>query len=235
MVNGVTLYHNYSEIMGSRVVPYGKDLEKKGNTVIGVEGYTITNVPMLGYDYCQDENLVQNAINALNYRKTYIESAVSLMENSFGADFKLFNTYGPSKIYYVIRDANANSLLDDNIEFIDRVDLSFYFRIKLVATNDSYTKSNIIQEIKDYIEDLEDIGELHIPNLVTQITNNYKEQIDYFEYLGFNEYGPDVQHLYRLEDNEIPIHTPPEFLNVNNVIGTDGSLTPNINIYVSEI
>ena len=205
------------------------------NTVIGVEGYTITSVPMLGYDYCQDETLVQEAINALNYRKTYIESAANLLENSFGADFKLFNTYGPSKTYYVIKDTNANSLLDDEIEFIDRVDLSFNFRIKLVAENDSYTKGNIIQEIKEYIEDLDDIGELHIPNLITQITNNYKEQISYFEYLGFNNYGPNVQHLYKLEDNEIPIHTPPEFLNVRNVIGSDGSLTPNINVYVSEI
>ena len=235
VVNGVTMYHNYSEIMGSRVVPYGRDLVKKNNTVIGVEGYTITSVPMLGYDYCQDETLVQEAINALNYRKTYIESAANLLENSFGADFKLFNTYGPSKTYYVIKDTNSNSLLDDEIEFIDRVDLSFNFRIKLVAENDSYTKGNIIQEIKEYIEDLDDIGELHIPNLITQITNNYKEQISYFEYLGFNNYGPNVQHLYKLEDNEIPIHTPPEFLNVRNVIGSDGSLTPNINVYVSEI
>ena len=92
-----------------------------------------------------------------------------------------------------------------------------------------------VEEIKEYIEDLDDIGELHIPNLITQITNNYKEQISYFEYLGFNNYGPNVQHLYKLEDNEIPIHTPPEFLNVRNVIGSDGSLTPNINVYVSEI
>ena len=235
VVNGVTMYHNYSEIMGSRVIPYGKNLTKKNNTVIGVEGYTITSVPVLGYDYCQDDILVQNAINALNYRKTYIESVANLLENSFGADFKLFNTYGPSKIYYIVKDTNANSYLDDPIEFIDRVDLSFYFRIKLVADNDSYTKDNIVNEIKDYIEDLDDIGELHIPNLVTQITNNYKEQISYFEYLGFNEYGPDVQHLYRIEDDEIPIHTPPEFLNVRNIIGTDGTLTPYINIYISEI
>ena len=235
VVNGVTMYHNYSEIMGSRVIPYGKNLTKKNNTVVGVEGYLVTSVPMLGYDYCQDEVLVQNAINALNYRKTYIESVANILENSFGADFKLFNTYGPSKIYYIIKDTNANSYLDDPKEFIDRVDLSFHFRIKLVADNDSYTKDNIIQEIKDYIEDLDDIGELHIPNLVTQITNNYKEQISYFEYLGFNEYGPDIQHLYRIEDDEIPIHTPPEFLNVRNIIGTDGILTPYINIYISEI
>lgn len=235
IVNGVTMYHNYSEIMGSRVEPYGEYLSKEGNNVIGVEGYMIKSVPMLGYDYCQNDTLVQNAINALNYRKGYIESACELLENSFGADFKLFNTYGPSKTYYIIRDTNINSLLDDQKEFIDRVDLTLNFRIKLVAENDSYTKDNIIQEIKAYIEDLDDLEDLHIPNLVTQITNNYKEQVSYFEYLGFNNYGPDIQHIYKLDDSEIPIHVCPEFLNVRNIADINGVQSPAINIYVSDI
>src|SRR5699024_8563866 len=106
--------------------------------------------------YCQDEILVQNAINALNYRKAYIDNALIVLENSFGIDFKLFNTYGPSHTYYIVRDTNSNGLLDDSVEFIDRVNLTLNFRIKLVATNDSYTRDNIIEEIKDYIEDFED-------------------------------------------------------------------------------
>lgn len=239
VVNGVTMYHNYSEIMGSRVKPYGTDVEKAeadtSTTTMNLEGYYVASVPMIGYDYSQDENLIQSAINALNYRKAYIESAVEKLENSFGVDFKLFNTYGPSQTFYIIKDKDNNGLLDDNIEFINKVNLSLYFRVKLVADNDSYTKGNIIQEIKDYIEDLNDLSELHIPNLVTQITTNYKEQITYFEYLGFNDYGADVQHIYKLDDSEIPIHVAPEFLNVNNVLETDGTTAPDINIYVSEI
>ena len=115
------------------------------------------------------------------------------------------------------------------------MNLTFYFRIRLISESDSYTKANIIAEIKKYIEDLDDIGDLHIPNLVTQITTNYKEQISYFEYLGFNSYGPDVQHMYRLDDDETPIHVAPEFLNVHNLFDVDGNLTPDINVYVSEI
>lgn len=239
VVNGVTMYHNYSEIMGSRVKPYGADIEKAeddtSTTRMNLEGYYVASVPMLGYDYCQDEILVQSAINALNYRKAYIESAIEKLENSFGVDFKLFNTYGPSNTFYIIKDKDNNGLLDDTIEYIDRVNISLYFRVKLVAENDSYTKNNIIQEIKDYIEDLNDLSELHIPNLVTQITTNYKEQITYFEYLGFNDYGANIQHIYKLDDSQIPIHTAPEFLNVNNVLSNDGTTTPDINIYVSEI
>ena len=35
------------------------------------------------------------------------------------------------------------------------------------------------------------------------------------------------------DDNQIDIHIPPEFLNVANFIDTDGTLSPDINIYVS--
>ena len=54
--------------------------------------------------------------------------------------------------------------------------------------------------------------------------------------MGFNDYGADIQHIYKLDDSQIPIHIPPEFLNVNNVISIDGGTTrPDINIYVSDI
>jgi len=85
------------------------------------------------------------------------------------------------------------------------------------------------------MEDLDKLGEVHIPNLVTQITNTYKEQIVYFEYLGFNSYGADIQHIYRDDDSKIDIHIAPEFLNVANVIDADGTLSPDINIYVSDM
>lgn len=236
VARGISMYHNYSEIMGSMCTPYGDSIVGEDNkTTLKLKGYYIKNIPMFGYEYCQDEILAQRAIDALNYRKAYIDSTVELLENSFGIDFKLFNTYGPSQTYYIIKDKNENNVLDDEIEFIKRVNLNFYFRIKLVSNSDSYTKDNITKEIKEYIEDLNDIGELHIPNLITQISNNYSEQISYFEYLGFNEYGPDVQHIYKVSDNEIPIHTAPEFLNINNIVDYNGIAIPNITIYVSEM
>ena len=236
VVNGVTFFHNYSEIMGSRVVPYGTESEDDlGNKVIHLEGYYIYNIPMIGYDYCQNESLIQSAINGLNYRKTYIDNAMELLENSFGIDFKLFNTYGPSKTYYIMKDSNNNNILDDSKEYIDRVNITLNFRVKLISSNDSYTKDNIINDIKEYIEDLNDLSELHIPNLVSQITTAYQEQITYFEYLGFNDYGPNVQHIYKDSDDEIGIHIAPEFINVNSIIGSDGTYTPDINVYVSEI
>lgn len=233
VVNGVNFYRNYSEIMGSRVVPYGTTNDE--GIMTDIQGFTIKGLPVFGYDYCQNEILVQNAIDTLNDRKAYIDSTLELLENSIGIDFKFFNTYGPSKTYYIIRDQDDNNILDDSKEYIDRIDLSFYFRVKLVVSNDSYTRNNIINDIKEYIEDLEDIGDLHIPNLVTQITNTYSESITYFEYLGFNNYGPDIQHIYRDPTNETNIHIAPEFLNIRNITNIDGTLTPDINVYVSEL
>ena len=58
---------------------------------------------------------------------------------------------------------------------------------------------------------------LHIPNLITEITNKYRpNSIEYIEFLGFNEYGPGVQHLYRNEYDDITI--VPEFLTVNTTL-----------------
>lgn len=231
VVNGITMYHNYSEVMGSRAIPYGT---VDSNGVMDTEGYIIKGVPVFGYDYCQDEDLVQIAIDTLNFRKSYLDSSLELLENSFNIDFKFFNTFGPSKTYYIIKDNDNNNILDDTKEYIDKINLSMYFRVRLVQQRDSYTRSNIIKDIKDYIEDLDDIGDLHIPNLVTQITNTYKEQITYFEYLGFNKYGADIQHIFRDPTDQTDIHICPEFLNIHNVKSADNSLTPDINIYVSE-
>ena len=232
VVNGVTFYHNYSEIMGSSVEPYGTTSD---DGTLTTEGFIIKGVPVFGYDYCQDEYFVQTAIDSLNNRKAYIDSTLELLENSFGIDFKFFNTYGKSRTYYIIKDTDDNNILDDNKEYIDRINLTMYFRVKLVAQKDTYTRNNIIKDIKEYIEDLDDLGDLHIPNLITQITNTYQENITYFEYLGFNSYGADIQHIYKDPDDIINIHTPPEFLNVNNIKNADNTLTPDINIYVSEM
>lgn len=238
VVNGVTMYYNYSEIMGSKVIPYGTTkVDASGKTVIDESkdgGYMVKSVPVFGYEYCQNDIYIKNAIDTLNSRKVYIDHSLDLLENSFNIDLKFFNTYGKSNIYYIIRDGNKNNILDDGKEILDKVNLTLNFRLRLLSTNDSYTKESITNDIKAYIEDLNDISDLHIPNLITKITNSYKERIVYFEYLGINDYGPDVQHIYRLDDSEIPIDKAPEFLNVNNIKNNFNQIIPDINIYLSE-
>ena len=234
IVNGLTFYNNYAEIMGSAVKPFGT--VDSGTEVLTLEGFDVMNVPVIGYKYAMDEVLSDKMIAALNYRKAYIDNSLAVFENSFGIDFKLFNTYGPSRTYYIIRDSNKNNILDENKEYIDRINLTLHFRVKLLSSNDNYTEDNIRRDIKAYVEDLAEITDLHIPNLITEITNKYSEQINYIEYLGFNEqYGPDIQHIYKDTSDEIDIHTAPEFLNINNSLNVAGELIPDVMIHLSDI
>lgn len=235
IVNGIDFYYNYAEIMGSRVIPYGNPVidEETGIETMELGGYYVKGVPVFGYDYCKNEYMINNAVDALNDRKLYIDDAAEKCENSFGIDFKLFNTYGPSKVFYILTDMVNGQGLIGSKKFIDRVNATMNFRLKLRTSNDSYTKNLIIKEVKDYMEDLNEMGEIHIPKLVTQINTNYTESIVYFEFLGFNDYGPGIQHLYKLPDREIPIHVCPEFININNIQLNTGN-QPDINIYLSD-
>ena len=71
----------------------------------------------------------------------------------------------------------------------------------------------IKNDIRLYIEDTTQINDLHIPNLITYITDKYKDVLVYFEFLEFNGYGPGIQHIYRRD--EMIVGRIPEFLNVN--------------------
>ena len=162
-----------------------------------------------------DEDCIQEFIDELNYKKVYIDNALYVLENNFTIDFKLFNTYGPSKIY---------SLDSKGENMVSRVNLTLNFRLRLIQSTDSYTVNYIIKDIKDILEDLNDISSLHIPNLITTITNTYRNSVEYIEFLGINGYGPGVQHLYKNETDDVSI--VPEFLTVH----TNEDLSPDINI-----
>lgn len=206
---GVNFYYNYSQIMSS-VVTDTTVLNEYGDEI----GFKIKSVPVVKHSYMNDEHNIQALITQLNYEKAYIDNAIYLLENNFLIDFKFFNTYGKSRIYSI--DRNGTQL-------IDRVHLTLNFEVRLLETSDNNTKDYILQDIKRMIEDLNDMESLHIPNLITTITNTYRNSIDYIEFLGFNDYGPGVQHLYKQDSEDITMI--PEFLTVNII-----DETPDINI-----
>ena len=70
----------------------------------------------------EEENM-QYIVKQFNYKKAYINSALNLLENCFLIDFKLYNTYGPSKIY---------SIDEAGVQLIDRVNMTFNFELKLL-------------------------------------------------------------------------------------------------------
>ena len=213
---GLNMYTNYSEITRS-TVSAETNVDTESNT------FTIKSVPVLRYTYLNDEENIQDFLESMTYKKAYVDNAMYLLENNFLVDLKLFNTYGASKIYYTDKYYRQK---------IDRVNLTLYFEVKLVQSSNTYLKEYIQKDIKDILEDLNDISSLHIPNLITTITNNYRNAIEYIEFLGFNNltygesdyYGPGIQHLYRKDPEEVA--TVPEFLSVN----TLSDLSPDIDI-----
>ena len=100
--------------------------------------------------------------------------------------------------------------------------------MEVQSSTDQYIKNNIIFNIKEYLEDINQITELHIPNIITLITNAYREQLVYFEFLGLNNYGVSCQHLYLNEVEDVTI--TPEFLNI--AMSEDGTDMPLIDITV---
>lgn len=207
IVDNLEMFYNYSHIVSSAI------LLSKDDTDATI--YELTRVPLVRDRYINSEKRINTFIKEMELRRKYIEDSLMQLEDSFGIDFKFFNTYGPSNLFYV----EGGSL-------INRTNLSMTFKMKPITQSDIYVKDRIIVDIKEYLEDINEITDLHIPNLITQITNTYREQLVYFEFVDINGYGPGSQHVYR--PDEYTGDVVPEFLNVN-VTDED---EPDINIIV---
>lgn len=193
----IDFFYDYSEITNS-VVTVGKEGED--------EYFTVQGVPVIKYDYF-DKNNDDKAIelsNELIRRKVYIDNTIDILEDAFGVNFKFFNTYGPSKMF---------TISETGPERVDRINTSLVFRLRLTSNYDTNITNNITEDIKAYIEDLESIESLHIPNLVSTINKKYEASIVYFEFLGINGYGPGTQHL--LSQNMPAELEVPEFVNIH--------------------
>lgn len=305
--DGIDFYHDYSSMMTSTVNvaqvqedylleipredslgnPYTeyKPVYKTDENGDYVYNYTIRRIPMIKNGFLNTESSIQDFIYELEQRRKYIEECLTVLEDTFGMDFKFFNTYGPSnRFYYDIPSATSykvqiplksvnvySSTVDEDntsaivgvlefgdevmitkvkgqwgyietpfegwiklsnctkvINYIDNVSLNMKFALEAQTSADKVIGNSIIYDIKEYMEDINEITELHIPNIITLITNSYREQLVYFEFLNVNNYGAACQHLYL--DESISMDLPPEFLNIES--SEDGTLTPKIDITV---
>lgn len=222
-VNGIDFFYNFSEIINSTAI-YTKEVDEDGSIIEDSDPfYIIRSVPVVKHDYFSTEDKAEDFFNELIQRKTYIDYALEVIEDNFGIDFKFFNTYGPSEVF----------TLDNVAEYINRVNVTFTFRLKLKANYDENIVDYIIQDIKEYIEDIQEIADLHIPNLITEITNTYEEDIVFFEFVDMNGYGPGVQHIYNMQKIDDQATKVPEFINVNTLEVLENNVLvyrPDINI-----
>lgn len=176
------------------------------------------------YSNTVDEDLEENIITRLGI------GTVVIIEKTRGqwGYIMVPNIVSPvtnDPVYGWIKLSTVNKITN----YIDNVSLTMKYQMQVQSSNDQYIKNNIVYNIKEYLEDINEVNELHIPNIITLITNAYREQLVYFEFLGLNNYGVSCQHLY-LNDSEDDVNITPEFLNI--ATGEDGSDQPLIDIIV---
>ena len=211
--DGINLMYNYSNLMNSYVhmADLGEDIydeslvNKKHNY-----GYIINRVPCIRYFYLNEEYKIRDFIREMKRKILYVLDAIEPLETTFGLDYKFFNTYGPSNMYYTTKGGMRSD------EPIDNVALSLVFRTKFY--NEDNDAATIIPQIKDtiktYIENIEELNDIHFPNLTTEIESKFSQYIVFFEYVGFNKYDATMQHIITDENMEM-LNIVPEFLNVN--------------------
>ena len=222
--DGLQIYEHFTEIVNSRI-----DITSVGQYQGVTQNltYGIIGIPVVGYHYIsRGEDYVQFLFDAIYDRKAYIDYCLGLLENNMDIDFKFFNTYGPSDVYCIGNGSNTN---------IGHIDLTMKFRLSVKTTADIVTKDDIIASIKSYMEDLYDIGNWDAPTMITEIMNEYSDRINFLEFVGYNEFGADNQHIWKIIDNngveldDSPLVTP-EFLNIRNVLDNNGNMIPSIEI-----
>lgn len=195
---GIDLFYNYTQMMSSTPIVSKAD--------DGTYTFTVDKVPMIRKSYLSSESRMSSIIQEIQKRHKYIEYCLNILEDGFDVDFKFFNTYGPSKRF-----------THEDETFINRVNLSLIFKTKLYSNAEKYILDIIKGEIKDKIENMGNIDDIHMSNIAEDIYTKYNDQLQFFEFIGFNGYGPGFSHIYQIND-EIKIDVP-EFLNVNTLDG----------------
>lgn len=213
--SGLDIFFDYSDMCNS-FINYSKDSS-------GDYKYTIYKMPVVRYTYLNTNERIQNFLELVDERRRYIQSVLYLLDDSFGIDYKFFNTYGKSIMYNIDNETN-----------IDRINLSLKFEIKFESKEDQIdTLDEITKSIKSYIEDMNNISDLHIPNLITYITNLYRDNLVYIKFIGLNNYDSLHQSIYKnpiMDDDNyfVETQTVPEFINVNTLNDNTPDITYNI-------
>jgi len=198
---GVDFFYDYSDLCNSYIelAPFDSGAGYS---------YILHKIPVVKQQYLNSENRFRRLFSLIDRRRRYIQNVLLLLEDSFGIDYKFFNTYGPSVMYNI-----------ENEENIDRINLKLVFEVKFQVRGEKTYLAAITNSIKEYIEDMNYVTDLHMPNLITYITNLYREQLVYIKFIGLNDYQSLYQSIYKNPEIDknyfVETQTVPEFINVN--------------------
>lgn len=223
--NGINLLYDYSNVMDSYVsaIKTKDPFDSTGDTT-AKEAFIINRVPCVRYFYWNTEERVLTFLKDMKSKINYVLESLTPLETTFGIDYKFFNTYGPSNMYHLTNDDG------DVTDLIDNVALTMTFRAKFY--NEDTDAGSIIDPIKntikDYLEKLDQLDDIHFPNITTLVESEYSEYLIYFEFVSFNIYDATTQHIITDENMEM-LSVVPEFLHVDT---NDWNGKPYINIRI---
>lgn len=222
---GINLLYDYSGIMNSFITAIKtNDIFNPDQTGGDIESYIVNRVPCVRYFYWNTEERVLTFLKDMKAKINYVLDAIAPLEATFGLDYKFFNTYGPSNMYRLTDD-------DGNVtDLIDNVALTMTFRAKFYNedTDAASMVDPIKNTIKEYLEKLDQLDDIHFPNITTLVESEYSEYLIYFEFVSFNIYDATTQHIITVEDMEM-LSMVPEFLHVDT---NDWNGKPYINIRI---
>ena len=110
---GLDFFVDYSGILNSTITARENPEVENSNI------YNLQGVPVIGYEYVTDpdvgaENFLE-FLGIMDEKKAYMDEALVLLENSFGLDYKFYNTYGPSRLY-TSEVVNLSGIVEDDAE-----------------------------------------------------------------------------------------------------------------------
>ena len=235
----IHFYKNLGEYLNSYVtyessIPsyddFGNMLDIEGNITTNllsqhaVSGYSIEMVPVIGFDYFQLKyDVVYNLIN--QYLEVF-EGIMDKLENNTDIDIKFYNTFGPSKLFYLNKSLERNTDNEEVLEYeyISKLDILLDFNMCLYTTITSALDASIKQYISDFIESCNDGDIIPISNLLRLLESNFSF-IKYIEYNGLSgDYSTDLVNKYQKIENKFTsfldmtkdeiISYVPEYINI---------------------
>ena len=156
----------------------------------------ISMIPFLRYDIPLDEEKMLYFIQAFGDQYKAIEPVTSKLDGNSYIDFKLYNTYGRSRNYY-IGPMDGEAVLKNSTILLDNV----YVNVKLIISvydRSLYTQTvnEVINEISTTFSNLNsDSADLHVSEIIHNIMAN-NPNVRYLRFVGFNDYDANKQSIF---------------------------------------
>lgn len=193
----VHLYYDYTDVINSVITVSETGDEDK-------YVYKLKSVPVIKYSYMQNIQTCDEVMSYIDNKKQYVSRVTDMLENNFGIDFKFFNTYGPSKTFKIGRKK----------EKLNNVNISIKMGYRPKAGSNTALAEYLVDSTKYYIENMNNIEGLHISNLIRFLSDKYKNEVEFIEFIGINDYDSTYQYIEK-DSKSIEIDTVPEFININ--------------------